>query len=127
MKKKKWTKVALALYACFFVIWWALGTGATLAWFSDTDIVRNQFQVGLLQLAVDYKNDLVNGYENLEGATEAFNDQALYEPGYTQVVYLRLDNLGDTPFKAGASPFICRTICVTALSSVRLRRLCSSR
>ena len=98
MKKRNWTKVALALSACLFVVWWALGTGATLAWFSDSDTVRNQFEIGLLKLDVDYRNDIVTEYTPLEGATKAFNDEALYEPGYTQVVYLRIDNTGDMAF-----------------------------
>ena len=98
MHKKKWTKVALALSACLFVLWWALGTGATLAWFSDRDEVRNEFQVGLLNLDVSYRNDIVTEYTPLQDATKAFNDAALYEPGYTQVVYLRIDNLGDVAF-----------------------------
>lgn len=98
MKKKKWTKVALALSACLFVLWWALGTGATLAWFSDTDTVRNAFQIGLLKIDVSYRNDIVTKYTPLQGTTEAFNDQALYEPGYTQVVYLKIDNVGDVAF-----------------------------
>ncbi len=98
MNKRKWTKVALALSACLFVLWWALGTGATLAWFSDTDAVRNEFQIGLLKMNVSYKNDIVTEYTPLQGATEVFNDKALYEPGYTQVVYLRIDNIGDMAF-----------------------------
>ena len=98
MKKRKWTKVALALSACLFVVWWMLGAGATLAWFSDTDEARNEFDIGLLQLDVDYRNDNMSDYEDLEGATDAFDDQALYEPGYTQVVYLRVDNIGDMDF-----------------------------
>lgn len=98
MKKKKWTKVALALSACLFVLWWALGTGATLAWFSDTDEVRNEFQIGLLKLDVSYKNDIVTEYTPLEGSTEVFYDEALYEPGYTQVVYLKIENKGDVDF-----------------------------
>lgn len=98
MKNKKWTKVALAVSAVLFVIWWALGTGATLAWFSDTDTVRNEFQVGLLKLDVSYKNDIVTEYTPLQGTTEAFNDEALYEPGYTQVVYLKIENKGNMPF-----------------------------
>lgn len=98
MKKRKWTKVALALSACLFVLWWALGTGATLAWFSDTDTVRNEFQIGLLKMGVSYRNDIVTEYTPLQGATEAFNDEALYEPGYTQVVYLKIDNIGDVAF-----------------------------
>lgn len=99
MKNKKWTKVALAFSACLFVLWWALGTGATLAWFSDADTVRNEFQVGLLQLDVSYRNDIVTEYTPLEGTTKAFNDEALYEPGYTQVVYLKIDNPGNMAFR----------------------------
>lgn len=98
MHKKKWRKAALALSACLFVLWWALGTGATLAWFSDRDEVRNEFQIGLLNLDVSYKNDIVTDYTPLQGATKAFNDEALYEPGYTQVVYLKIENNGDVDF-----------------------------
>ncbi len=99
MKKKNWTKAALAFSACLFVLWWALGTGATLAWFSDHDEVRNEFQIGLLQLDVSYRNDIVTEYTPLQGTTKAFNDAALYEPGYTQVVYLEIDNIGDVAFR----------------------------
>ena len=98
MHKKNWRKAALALSAGLFVLWWALGTGATLAWFSDHDEVRNEFQIGLLKLDVSYKNDIVTEYTPLEGATKAFNDEALYEPGYTQVVYLKIENNGDVDF-----------------------------
>lgn len=98
MHKKKWRKAALALSACLFVLWWALGTGATLAWFSDTDTVRNEFQIGLLKIDVSYRNDIVTDYTPLQGTTKAFNDEALYEPGYTQVVYLKIDNIGDVAF-----------------------------
>ena len=90
--------MALALSACLFVIWWALGTGATLAWFSDADTVRNVFQIGLLKMDVSYRNDIVTEYTPLQGTTKAFNDEALYEPGYTQVVYLKIDNKGDIAF-----------------------------
>ena len=98
MKRRKWRKAALALSACLFVLWWALGTGATLAWFSDVDTVRNEFRIGLLKLDVSYKNDIVTEYKPLKGATEVFYDEALYEPGYTQVVYLKIDNNGDVDF-----------------------------
>lgn len=98
MHKKKWRKAALVLSACLFVLWWALGTGATLAWFSDTDTIRNKFQIGLLNLDVSYRNDIVTDYSPLQGTTKAFNDKALYEPGYTQVVYLKIENNGDVDF-----------------------------
>ncbi len=99
MNPKKWRKAALALSSCLFVLWWALGTGATLAWFSDADTVRNEFQIGLIDLEVSYKNDIVTEYTSLQGTTKAFNDQARYEPGYTQVVYLQIENRGDIDFQ----------------------------
>lgn len=98
MKKRKWTKAALVFSSLLFVLWWALGTGATVAWFSDADTVRNEFQVGLLKLDVSYRNDIVAEYTPLYGTTKAFNDEALYEPGYTQVVYLKIDNIGNVAF-----------------------------
>lgn len=98
MNRKKWRKAALALSASLFVLWWALGTGATLAWFSDVETVRNEFRIGLLDLDVSYKNDIITEYTPLKGATEVFYDEALYEPGYTQVVYLKIENNGDVDF-----------------------------
>ena len=97
--KKKWTKAALALSSCLFILWWALGTGATLAWFSDSDTVRNEFKVGLINLDVSYRNDIVQNYTPMDAMTTVFNDKALYEPGYTQVVYLQIENNGDVDFK----------------------------
>lgn len=99
MKRKKWIKASLAFSAFLFVLWWALGTGATLAWFSDNDSVRNEFQIGLLKMDVSYRNDIVTEYTPLQGTTKAFNDEALYEPGYTQVVYLKIDNVGNVDFR----------------------------
>ena len=98
MNQKTWRKLALAFSAFLFVLWWALGTGATLAWFSDVETVRNEFKIGLLDLDVSYKNDIITEYIPLKGATEVFYDDALYEPGYTQVVYLKIENNGDVDF-----------------------------
>lgn len=98
MNKKSWRKMALAFSSFLFVLWWALGTGATLAWFSDVETVRNEFRIGLLDLDVFYKNDIITEYTPLKGATEVFYDEALYEPGYTQVVYLKIENNGDLDF-----------------------------
>lgn len=99
MNRKKWIKGSLALSACLFLIWWVLGAGASLAWFSDADEVKNEFRFGVLDVDVQYKNRVSGGYKPLQGTTEAFLKDALYEPGYTQVVYLKIDNLGDADFQ----------------------------
>ncbi len=101
MKKAKqpiYKKIALALSLCVLVVWGVLGTGASLAWFSDTsEQIKNIFHMAEFDLKVSYR--LENGdYDTIEGSTDLFDKEALYEPGYVQVVYLRIDNNGSVPF-----------------------------
>lgn len=99
MKRKINKKRALLLSLCLLIVWSILGTSATLAWFTDTTpVARNTFLIGQLELAVSYKNDLMTDYDTLESDTAVFNDQALYEPNYTQVVYLKVENAGTMDF-----------------------------
>jgi predicted ribosomally synthesized peptide with SipW-like signal peptide len=81
-----------------FVMWGVLGTGTTLAWFTDTSPVqKNIFHVAELDLDVSYR--LSDGsYKTVEMSTDVFNDHALYEPGYVQVVVLKIKNNGDVAF-----------------------------
>ena len=97
-KKKPFKKIALALSLCLILLWTVLGTGASLAWFTDTDEeIKNIFHFAEFDLEVEYR-DKNGDYHDLEGATEVFDDDALYEPGYVQVVVLRVTNKGTVPF-----------------------------
>lgn len=99
MKRKFTKKHALIVSLCLLLIWSILGTSATLAWFTDTTpVARNSFLVGLLKMDVSYKNDLITDYTPVDSQTAVFNDEALYEPNYTQVVYLKVDNTGTMAF-----------------------------
>ena len=99
MKKLNYTKVALILSLCVMLLWGILGTGATIAWFTDTpDVDENTFLIGQLDLDVEFKNDVVTDYTPMDAQTPVFNDKALYEPGYTQAVYLKITNHGDVAF-----------------------------
>lgn len=95
----KMKKIALSLSMFLILMWMVLGTGTTLAWFTDeSEEVNNIFHFADFDLVVEYRDE--NGeYHDLEGATKVFDDEALYEPGYVQVVYLRVTNNGDVPFK----------------------------
>ncbi len=97
-KKKPFKKIALVLSMCAILIWVFLGTGASLAWFSDTDeAVNNVFHFAEFDLDVSYR--LENGdWDSIEGKTEIFDPNALYEPGYVQIVYLKIENKGEVPF-----------------------------
>ena len=91
-------KVALSVSLLLVVAWCVLGTGASLAWFTDTDEeVKNIFHFAEFDLEVSHR--LEDGtWETVEQGTKLFDDEALYEPGYVQVVYLRIENKGEVPF-----------------------------
>lgn len=96
---KKATKTALCVSIALLILWSLLGAGASLAWFTDTaNDVRNQFIIGVADIRVSYyslvPNPTYDFRELLPTTTDLFDDQALYEPGYTKVVYLKIENLG---------------------------------
>ncbi len=98
VKKKQYKKIALALSLCILVIWGILGTGASLAWFTDTsEEVVNIFHFAEFDLEVSHRLD-DGTWESIDGKTDIFEDNALYEPGYVQVVYLKVENKGDVAF-----------------------------
>ena len=100
MRKSKFIK-AMWLLSMYLLLFWAvLGTGATLAWFSDTTpVAKNTFNVALMDLDVWFRNDTMTDYARLTENTPIFNNHAIYEPGYTQVVRLRIENPGDVEFQ----------------------------
>jgi predicted ribosomally synthesized peptide with SipW-like signal peptide len=94
----KYKAIALALSLCVIFLWAMLGTGVSLAWFNDTsDDTKNIFHVANFDLAVSYK-DKAGNWIPIDGSTSVFDDDAIYEPGYTQVVYLKVENKGDCAF-----------------------------
>ena len=97
-KTKPYKRIALVVSVCLILLWAFLGTGASLAWFVDTsETVENIFNMAEFDLLLEYRDE--NGdYREVTSQTSVFDDEALYEPGYTQVVYLRATNLGNVPF-----------------------------
>ena len=97
-KKKPYKRIALALSLCAILVWGILGTGASLAWFSDTsNEVSNIFHFADFEVAVSHRTD-DGKWEPIDGKTNIFDDNALYEPGYVQVVYLKIENKGSRAF-----------------------------
>ena len=96
--RNKYKKIALCVSILLVAAWCILGTGASLAWFVDTDEeVKNVFHFAEFELEVSHR--LEDGtWEKIEQDTKIFDDEALYEPGYTQVVYLKIENKGTVPF-----------------------------
>ncbi|MBQ2923321.1 MAG: hypothetical protein IJE60_09640 [Tyzzerella sp.] len=97
MKRKIFTKTALVLSACLMILWCILGTGSSIAWFVDeSPEIRNNFNFAEFDLVVSHKTE--TGYEEVKTDTKIFNDEALYEPGYVQVIYLKIENKGTVGF-----------------------------
>ncbi len=98
-KKTPYKRIALALSLCALIIWGILGTGASLAWFTDTSPeINNIFHFADFDLEVSHR--LTDGkWESIDGKTDIFDDKALYEPGYVQIVYLKVENKGTVPFE----------------------------
>jgi hypothetical protein len=96
--KKPYKRIALVLSLCSLIIWGILGTGASLAWFVDTsDVVTNIFHTANFDLEVSHRTDDYK-WESIDAKTDIFDDEALYEPGYVQVIYLKVENKGDRAF-----------------------------
>ena len=98
-KKTPYKRIALALSLCALLIWAILGTGASLAWFTDTSTeINNIFHFAEFDLVVSHR--LTDGkWEEVDSKTKIFDEEALYEPGYVQVVYLKVENKGTIPFE----------------------------
>lgn len=99
VKKTPYKRIALALSLCALIIWGVLGAGTSLAWFTDSSPeVNNIFHFADFKLEVSRR--LTDGtWEKVDSQTKIFNEEDLYEPGYVQVVYLKVENKGDRDFQ----------------------------
>ena len=78
-KKTPYKRIALALSLCALIIWGILGTGASLAWFTDTSPeINNIFHFADFELEVSHR--LTDGkWESIDGKTDVFDDEGLID------------------------------------------------
>ena len=97
------SKRALLASVLSLVICAAMLVGTTFAWFTDSVTSgRNTIVAGNLDVELEYATvddtGALNDWKSVDGATDLFAD-GLWEPGYAQVVYLRVSNLGTLALK----------------------------
>ena len=98
-KKVGGTKRALLTSVLALVLSLAMLAGSTFAWFTDTAstgvnrIVSGNLDVGLQYWGVG--EDGKKTWLTAENAEDLFDKNALWEPGYTQIVYLKVKNNGN--------------------------------
>ncbi len=102
MKQTKQTRRALSASILSVVLCAAMLIGTTFAWFTDSVTSgRNQIVAGNLDVELEYATateGTLGGWTSVNDATDLFGD-GLWEPGYAQVVYLRVSNLGSLALK----------------------------
>ena len=97
MTQSKRTKRALIASVLALVVCAAMLIGTTFAWFTDSVTSgRNTIVAGNLDVELEYATSTegtLGGWTSVNDATDLFGD-GLWEPGYAQVVYLRVRNAG---------------------------------
>lgn len=96
--KKNQTRRALLMSALSLLLCVSMLIGTTFAWFTDSVTSgRNTIQAGNLDVVLEYWDG--NSYEEVTSTTKLFDDAALWEPGYTEVAYLKVSNAGSLALK----------------------------
>ena len=96
---KKSAKRALLSSVFALVLCVAMLVGSTFAWFTDTASTGvNKIVSGKLDVELEYSYDM-SEWKTATSSTKLFNDSTLWEPGVTEVVYLRVKNAGSLALK----------------------------
>ena len=97
MTNSKTTKRALVLSLLSLLLCCSMLVGTTFAWFTDSVTSGNNTIVaGNLDVELEY---LVDGtWTKVTENTNVFEENTLWEPGHTEVVYLRVSNAGTLAF-----------------------------
>ena len=107
-KKRALFASAVAMLLCVTML-----VGTTYAWFTDTEATgKNIIKSGNLDVELSFYRpvdgetvtDLENvAWSDVDGSTEVFDEDALWEPGYTQIVYFKVENVGSLALKYNMS------------------------
>ena len=96
---KKTTKKALVASLLSLLLCFSMLIGTTFAWFTDSvTSANNIIKSGTLDIGLSYSNDNSEWDEVTEQTEPIFNYQ-YWEPGYTDVKYIKISNNGTLAFK----------------------------
>ncbi len=104
------TKRALFASAVAMLLCVTMLVGTTYAWFTDTEATgKNIIKSGNLDVELSFYRPADPTATNVnfnnvtwtpvDGSTAVFDENALWEPGYTQVVYFKVENVGSLALK----------------------------
>ena len=97
MTKTRSTKRALLTSGLVLIMCITMLIGTTFTWFTDSVTSgNNKIVAGNLDIELEYYNG--TGWATVNNATNLFGE-SLWEPGHTEVVYLKLSNKGSLALK----------------------------
>ena len=100
MNNKKSTKHALLTSVLSLVLCMAMLIGTTFAWFTDSvTSSNNKIQAGTLQIDLELLDKESGSWSSVKKSNEAIFDYNLWEPGYTDVKILKVENEGNLALK----------------------------
>ncbi|MBR6793391.1 MAG: hypothetical protein IKM48_03405 [Clostridia bacterium] len=99
MTNKRTTRRALLFSVLSMLLCVTMLMGTTFAWFTDSvSSMNNIIKSGNLDVELYYSYDATN-WTSVEDNDKIFDENALWEPGYTEVVYLKVVNAGSLALK----------------------------
>lgn len=99
MTKSRGIKSALVTSVVSLFLCVAMLVGTTFAWFTDTvTSANNIIQTGTLDIALSYSDNNTD-WNEIDKNTDAIFNYKYWEPGYTDVKYIKISNNGTLAFK----------------------------
>ncbi|MBE5732807.1 MAG: hypothetical protein E7353_07245, partial [Clostridiales bacterium] len=100
MAKKRSFKRALIMAILSMVVCLSMFAGTTFAWFTDSVTSSNNvIKAGNLDVELYYQQEGQSGWTQVTSDTNVFMKDALWEPGHTEVVKLKVVNEGSLALK----------------------------
>ena len=100
MTKKKNFKTALVMAILSLIVCLSMFAGTTFAWFTDSVTSSNNIiKAGNLDVELYYQQEGQSGWTQVTSETNVFMKDALWEPGHTEVVKLKVVNEGSLALK----------------------------
>ncbi|MBR6765497.1 MAG: SipW-dependent-type signal peptide-containing protein, partial [Clostridia bacterium] len=100
MTKKHSTKKALIASVLSLVLCFSMLIGTTFAWFTDSvTSANNIIKSGNLDVELYYQAEGQTDWTKVTNTTNVFKENALWEPGHTEVVKLKIVNEGTLALK----------------------------
>ena len=121
MSNSKSTRRSLIASGLSLAVSCALLLGSTFAWFTDSVTSgNNRIVAGNLDINLQYTTDGTT-WADVETDTNLFKEGALWEPGYMEVAYLKVENLGSLALKYQLNMNATDTVISTSVTGGELR------